>query len=98
MSLHDSSCLAEYFISMAESVLPMIESRISNLAKGLNEYYILTMVLGLVKSRLGTERTPAFGAEAMERITRIMIILASIRKSIGTATGRNIAEPSLMTK
>ncbi|KIY03028.1 uncharacterized protein Z520_01494 [Fonsecaea multimorphosa CBS 102226] len=81
-TFHAGSGLAECYISMAEGVLSMMESRITILAKGLNEYYLLTMVLGLVKSRLWTERASSFGAEAVERITRIMIILGSIRKSI----------------
>lgn len=64
---------------MAERVLPMIEGRISILAKGLNEYYVLTMVLGLVKSRLWPERSSSFGTEAVERITKVMITLRSMR-------------------
>jgi hypothetical protein len=70
---------------MAERVLPMLESRVSVLAKGLNEYYVLTMVLGLVKSHLWVERSAYFNSEAVERITRIMMTLMSIWKLAGTA-------------
>ncbi|KIW15629.1 hypothetical protein PV08_05677 [Exophiala spinifera] len=79
-TVYPGSGLAECYISMAEDVLSMMESRITILAKGLNEYYLLTMVLGLVKTRLWTDRSSFFNSEAVERITRIMIILGSIRK------------------
>ncbi|OAL34894.1 hypothetical protein AYO20_05855 [Fonsecaea nubica] len=84
--LSPASNLAECYISMAESVLSMTETRITVLAKGLNEYYLLTMVLGLTKSRLWSDRAPSFSAEAVERITRVMIILGSMHRSKSTLT------------
>lgn len=76
--LHANPGIAESFIVMAERVLSMIESRISILAKGLNEYYVLTMVLALVKSNLWADRSASFALEAVERITKAMEILGSI--------------------
>lgn len=76
----------------------MIESRISILAKGLNEYYVLTMVLGLVKSRMWPECRSSFGTEAFERITRIMLTLGSIRTLVGRTTeGLSLPSESVLT-
>jgi hypothetical protein len=81
---------------MAERVLSMTESRISILAKGLNEYYVLTMVLGLVKSQLWIDRSASFSLEAVERITRIMKMLGSIWKSAAVALmGRDGSAPGV---
>lgn len=76
----------------------MLEGRISILTKGLNEYYVLTMVLGLVKSRLWPERSSSFDAEATERIMRIMTILGSIWKLAESTTGRNTVGTSLLSE
>lgn len=99
--MNASPCLAEALISMAERVVPMIESRISVLAKGLNEYYVLIMVLGLVKSRLWPERSSSFGTEAVERITKVMITLRSMRTALlgfTDTSGRNISENALLSE
>lgn len=49
----------------------MIQSGVSVHGKGRNEYYILAMVLGLVKSKLWPDRAALCGAEAVGRMSNV---------------------------
>jgi hypothetical protein len=55
-------------MSLAEGALPMLESAIVTTGKGLNEYYVLVMVLSLVKTQLWPASAAANKTNASNQI------------------------------
>ncbi|KAI5460163.1 hypothetical protein BGZ63DRAFT_465563 [Mariannaea sp. PMI_226] len=74
--------ISTFLIATAEQVLQMLETRISETLKGLNEYYILSMTIGLVKSKLWPESSAKSDKEAADRVTRICTILQTLLATI----------------
>ncbi|KND91084.1 putative transcriptional regulatory protein, partial [Tolypocladium ophioglossoides CBS 100239] len=69
--------LAEIFLSMVERALLILEKRVTAKLEGLNEYYVLCMVVGLVKSKLWPQSSAASGKEAVERVVRVSMVIQS---------------------
>ena len=77
-----SKCL----VATVEKVLQVLEKRINVALNGLNEYYILSMIIGLLKSRLWPESRSISDQEAADRVISICTSLqmrqAAIRSDI----------------
>jgi hypothetical protein len=69
--------LAEIFLSMTERALEMIGKRVITQFQGLNEYYVVCMSIGLVKSRLWPESQFTSAEEAAERHIRASTLVRS---------------------
>lgn len=62
-----SNCL----VATVEKALQVLEKRIIVTLKGLNEYYILSMIIGLLKSRLWPESHLISDQEAADRVVSV---------------------------
>ncbi|EED13822.1 conserved hypothetical protein [Talaromyces stipitatus ATCC 10500] len=67
--------VSPFLIATAEKGLYILEKRVNVTLQGLNEYYILSMILGLVKSRLWPESRVTSDQEAADRVIRVCTML-----------------------
>ncbi|KGO77896.1 Transcription factor, fungi [Penicillium italicum] len=67
--------VSTFLLATVEQVLPILEKRVIATFHGLNEFYILSMVIGLVKSKLWPESCATSDKEAANRVIRICTIL-----------------------
>ncbi|CCT64804.1 uncharacterized protein FFB20_10888 [Fusarium fujikuroi] len=74
--------VSAFLIENIEKVLNILEKRISLTFNGLNEYYILSMTVGLVKSKLGPESSAKSDQEAAERVIKLCTILQTRQAAI----------------
>jgi glutamate synthase domain-containing protein 1 len=72
--------ISAFLIENVEKVLEILEKRISLTLNGLNEYYILSMTLGLLKGRLWPESAAESDKEAGERVIKLCRLM-QIRKA-----------------
>ncbi|KAF5638463.1 fungal transcriptional regulatory n-terminal [Fusarium tjaetaba] len=63
--------LSAFLIEHVEKVLDILEKRISLTLNGLNEYYILSMTVGLLKGRLWPESAAESDKQAGERVIKL---------------------------
>ncbi|KAI1034708.1 hypothetical protein LB504_004533 [Fusarium proliferatum] len=69
-------------IENVEKVLDILERRISLTLNGLNEYYILSMTIGLIKSKLCPESSAKSDKEAGERVIKLCTLLQTRKAAI----------------
>ncbi|RBA19055.1 hypothetical protein FPRO05_09984 [Fusarium proliferatum] len=74
--------VSAFLIENIEKVLNILEKRISLTFNGLNEYYILSMTIGLVKSKLWPESSAKSDQEAAERVIKLCTILQTRQAAI----------------
>lgn len=74
--------VSTFLVATVEQVLQILENRVNVTFHGLNEYYILSMIIGLVKSKLWPESCVASDKEAADRVIRICTILQTRRAGI----------------
>ncbi|KAG4289833.1 hypothetical protein FPRO06_04655 [Fusarium proliferatum] len=74
--------VSAFLIENIEKVLNILEKRISLTFNGLNEYYILSMTVGLVKSKLWPESSAKSDQEAAERVIKLCTILQTRQAAI----------------
>jgi hypothetical protein len=74
--------ISTFLVTTVEQVLPILEKRLDLTFHGLNEYYLLSMVIGLVKSKLWPESCATSDKEAADRVIRICTILQTRRAAI----------------
>ncbi|KAF4341809.1 hypothetical protein FBEOM_4266 [Fusarium beomiforme] len=74
--------ISTLLVATVEKVLQILEKRISLTFNGLNEYYILSMTIGLVKSRLWPESSTRSDKEAAERVIKICTIMEKRQASL----------------
>ncbi|KAI9727840.1 MAG: hypothetical protein M1834_007886 [Cirrosporium novae-zelandiae] len=67
----------ETLLRLVEKVLFMIETRIAAVGKGLKEFWFLSMIIALVKSRLWPEGSERYKAEGLDRGAKIAYNLLS---------------------
>ncbi|KAF5540642.1 Zn(2)-C6 fungal-type DNA-binding domain-containing protein [Fusarium phyllophilum] len=63
--------ISTFLITSVEKVLDILEKRISLTFNGLNEYYILSMAIGLLKDKLRPESAAKSDKEAGERVIKL---------------------------
>lgn len=63
--------VSKYLVTSVEKVLHVLEKRINVTLNGLNEYYILSMIIGLLKSRLWPESRSISDQEAADRVISV---------------------------
>lgn len=74
--------VSTFLVATVEQALQMLEKRLSVTFHGLNEYYLLSMILGLVKSKLWLDSCAISDKEAADRVIQICIILQTRRRAI----------------
>jgi hypothetical protein len=74
--------ISTFIIANVEKVLHILEKRISLTFNGLNEYYILSMTVGLVKSKLWPESSAKSDKEAAERVIKLCTLLQTRQAAI----------------
>ncbi|QQK46987.1 Fungal transcriptional regulatory protein, N-terminal [Penicillium digitatum] len=67
--------ISKFLLATVEQVLQILEKRVILTFHGLNEYYTLSMIIGLVKSKLWPESCATSDKEAANRVIRICTIL-----------------------
>ncbi|KAF5611657.1 Zn(2)-C6 fungal-type DNA-binding domain protein [Fusarium subglutinans] len=63
--------ISAFLIENVEKVLDILEKRISLTFNGLNEYYIMSMTIGLIKGKLWPESAAKSDKEAGERVIKL---------------------------
>ncbi|KAF5249749.1 hypothetical protein FANTH_5057 [Fusarium anthophilum] len=63
--------ISAFLIENVEKVLDILEKRISLTFNGLNEYYIISMTIGLIKGKLWPESAAKSDKEAGERVIKL---------------------------
>ncbi|KAF5984395.1 hypothetical protein FCOIX_2653 [Fusarium coicis] len=74
--------ISAFLIENVEKVLEILEKRISLTLNGLNEYYILSMALGLLKGRLWPESAAESDKEAGERVIKLCRLMQTRKAAI----------------
>ncbi|EXK32799.1 hypothetical protein FOXG_05790 [Fusarium oxysporum f. sp. lycopersici 4287] len=67
--------ISTFLIANVEKVLEILEKRISLTFNGLNEYYIVSMTVGLLKFKLWPESSAKSDKEAAERVIKLCTLL-----------------------
>lgn len=67
--------VSTFLVATVEQAQQMLEKRLSLTFHGLNEYYLLSMILGLIKSKLWPESRAMSDKEAADRVIQICIKL-----------------------
>ncbi|CAI7630531.1 unnamed protein product [Penicillium glandicola] len=71
--------VSTFLLATVEQVLQILEKRVIMKFHGLNEYYILSMIIGLLKSKLWPESRTISDKEAANRVIRICTMLQTQR-------------------
>ncbi|KAF5602222.1 Zn(2)-C6 fungal-type DNA-binding domain-containing protein [Fusarium pseudocircinatum] len=74
--------ISAFLIEHVEKVLDILEKRISLTLNGLNEYYILSMTVGLLKGRLWPESAARSDKEAGERVIKLCRLMQARKAAI----------------
>lgn len=74
--------VSTFLVATVEHVLQILEKRLNLTFHGLSEYYLLSMIIGLVKSKLWPESAATSDKEAADRVIRICTILQTRRAVI----------------
>ncbi|RKL25260.1 hypothetical protein BFJ70_g12306 [Fusarium oxysporum] len=74
--------ISTFLIANVEKVLEILEKRISLTFNGLNEYYIVSMTVGLLKFKLWPESSAKSGKEAAERVIKLCTLLQTRQTAI----------------
>lgn len=74
--------VSTFLVATVEQALRMLEKRLNLTFDGLNEYYLLSMIVGLVKSKLWPESCATSDKEAADRVIQICIILQTRRRAV----------------
>lgn len=74
--------ISAFLIEYVERVLKILESRISLTLNGLNEFYILSMTVGLLKGRLWPESAAKSDKEAGERVIKLCRLMQTRKAAI----------------
>ena len=70
-------------ISVAEQALSLLETRAAAKIEGLNEHYTVSMVIGLLKSKIWPESSSLWSKEAAERVIHVgKLITTSIASNL----------------
>lgn len=54
-----------------EGALDILEKQVTTTFHGLNEYYLVAMIIGFVKSKLSPQDATSVGQEAADRVIRV---------------------------
>ncbi|RAH71188.1 uncharacterized protein BO66DRAFT_391092 [Aspergillus aculeatinus CBS 121060] len=82
ISMTTSLGVAEHLLGAVEQVLAILETRISRTLHGLNEYYLLSMIIGLVKTRISPETRVINDKQAANRAIQVCTFLHTARASL----------------
>ncbi|PYH40454.1 uncharacterized protein BP01DRAFT_395851 [Aspergillus saccharolyticus JOP 1030-1] len=74
--------VSQHLLDALEQVLSILERRIKRTMHGLNEYYVLSMIIGLVKAKLSPETRVVSDKEAAHRATIVCTFLQEARASL----------------
>jgi hypothetical protein len=74
--------ISTFLIANVEKVLEILEKRISLTFNGLNEYYIVSMTVGLLKFKLWPESSAKSDKEAAERVIKLCTLLQTRQAAI----------------
>ncbi|PYH86715.1 hypothetical protein BO82DRAFT_324951 [Aspergillus uvarum CBS 121591] len=74
--------VAHYLLGAVENVLAILETRISRTLHGLNEYYLLSMIIGLVKTKISLATRSSNDTEAANRAIQVCTLLHTARASL----------------
>jgi hypothetical protein len=69
------SPVSTFLMATVEQALQILEERVKLTCHGLDEYYILSMIIGLVKCKLWPESCVTSDKEAADRVVRICTVL-----------------------
>ncbi|PYI35278.1 hypothetical protein BP00DRAFT_480459 [Aspergillus indologenus CBS 114.80] len=76
--------VAHHLLGAVEQVLEVLETRISRTLHGLNEYYLLSMIIGLVKTKISPATRSSNDTEAANRAIQVCTFLYTARASLLT--------------
>ncbi|PYI21641.1 hypothetical protein BO99DRAFT_327493 [Aspergillus violaceofuscus CBS 115571] len=75
---------AHHLLGAVEQVLKILQTRISRTLHGLNEYYLLSMIIGLVKTKISPATRSSNDTEAANRAIQVCTFLHTARASLLT--------------
>ncbi|KAL4785994.1 hypothetical protein BJX76DRAFT_366459 [Aspergillus varians] len=84
--------VSKFLLTTVEHVLQGLEKRVLMTLHGLNEYYLHSMIIGLVKSKLWPESSATSDKEAADRVIRLCTLLRTPRTGL-QLDGDSLLEP-----
>ncbi|KAJ5108443.1 hypothetical protein N7456_005118 [Penicillium angulare] len=88
--------VSAFLVANVEQALRIMGEKLTLTFHGLSEYYILSMMIGLVKSKLSPASCASYDQEAAERVTRICTMLQSRRAVIESDQSVTISEDNVV--